>query len=1365
LTPNHYEYTYGDVINTSSLGYTYSGFVGDDTIDNVIITPEIKVVPETLDMVNAGEYNLVFTSSYSADNYEIVCNTNTIKINPKGLSATISNADYTSGDVFTGFVVTYTGFINGDTESVLNTENITFEFFKNGVSVGTDLPISPGTYTVKLAENNGIEALNYAVTESNVATLIVDAPPFDVSAIEFKLEYIYDGTEHFAEIISEVPSYIEVIWTNNGLTEVGSKTVTCTIKNGDIVLAEYSKELIVRKSVVTITVEDKSVVYGEDFTPVITAISENGVDITEQVLPDITCQYFNAATYPQSTVKPTNVGTYEIIITLDNTNYDATITNGTLTIGKATYDMSSVVFDDNSTTYTGLPQSLTATNLPAGVTATYTNATNAGTHTITATFAGDADNYNSIADMTAELTILPAPLTVTAANTIRKYGEPNSFTATYSGFVNGETADTVFSGQTLSYTTSATQTSQPGYYSVTPTGLTSTNHSIEYVAGELSVAAVYKQSDGTLYVTINDAFENPTSGAVYIVIAGGFTHSNGTKIPYLTTTINSDLVIPSGVTLKLPYVGEEITGTDTAGPSEFSDQTAARVAANLKTSITVADDVTIDVIGTLQIGGLAGPAYQYVAGGTVGGYAQILMGANSTMNVTGTVHCTGYIKETSLNNGSLVDHTSGTISIPFVVYDFCGGTNTSVTYVGGKITPFSEYDLPNIQTIFKIHYGANLIGYCDLYAQDKHNTTTTSMVGSSSSVINLTSSDSYIESKYTPEVFGYTTSKGITTLKIYGNANLGSMTMSVMGQTVDTKTVLFGVSYRYQVELYDGTFTMDQKVKLYPGATVKVGETSTLNISGQISLYTKFDDDVVFASRKYPAGYPAARIDVAGKVNITGTFGGLITPISDNAQLIISDSAVLTITSSEGDSGSASSASVMTQLLLGALGDVKQFYVERHKIVEVAKGRVKTENDTRIENIYSGTYYSLDNGWYAANGHLKYDANGGTPLSIADGSNFTIGVNGHTIVSSDLTTTVVTQDGYEFVGWYFDPDGTDGNQALGAVVYNTTTLYAKWEKLPDIISVRVTFDPQSGFFDANQVVTDTKNYNDYVYPSTVSGGYAMPTVTREGYTFNGWYTAATGGTKIEKLTDDFLTQYQNGSVTLYAQWTQNTSSGGCVAAGTLITLADGTKKKVEELTTDDMLLVFNHETGQLEAANIIFIDSENWTDYEVVNLEFSDGTIVKVIYEHGFYDLTLNKYVYIDANNFNDYLGHQFVNESLQSVTLVNAFITTEYTCAYSPVTVYHLNYFTEGLLSMPGGIEGLFNIFEFDENMKIDEELMKQDIEKYGLYTYEDFAEHVPYEVYMAFPAAYFKVSVGKGYITWDEIIVLIDRYLSKMV
>ena len=55
----------------------------------------------------------------------------------------------------------------------------------------------------------------------------------------------------------------------------------------------------------------------------------------------------------------------------------------------------------------------------------------------------------------------------------------------------------------------------------------------------------------------------------------------------------------------------------------------------------------------------------------------------------------------------------------------------------------------------------------------------------------------------------------------------------------------------------------------------------------------------------------------------------------------------------------------------------------------------------------------------------------------------------------------------------------------------------------------------------------------------------------------------------------------------------------------------------------------------------------------------------------------------------------------------------------------------------------------------------MAKDIETYGLYTYEDFAEYMPEEVYNMFPAQYFKVAVGKGYITFDEIVSLIERYL----
>ena len=225
-----------------------------------------------------------------------------------------------------------------------------------------------------------------------------------------------------------------------------------------------------------------------------------------------------------------------------------------------------------------------------------------------------------------------------------------------------------------------------------------------------------------------------------------------------------------------------------------------------------------------------------------------------------------------------------------------------------------------------------------------------------------------------------------------------------------------------------------------------------------------------------------------------------------------------------------------------------------------------------------------------------------------------------------------------------------------------------------------------------------------------------------------------------------------------------TKTGSCLLPGTMITMADGTKKPVEQIQPGDMLKVFNHYTGEYDVSPVVFNDSEPKQDVIVINLEFSNGSYIGVVAEHGFFDLDLMKYVYIDEYNYNDYVGHRFYSDGNSIVTLNRAYITTQYTEVYSPVTAYHLNYFTEDILSMPGGIEGLFNIFEYDDNLKYNEELMKQDIEKYGLYTYDDFKDYCSYEFYQAFPAEYLKVAVGKGYITFDEIIYLINRYKTKV-
>ena len=240
----------------------------------------------------------------------------------------------------------------------------------------------------------------------------------------------------------------------------------------------------------------------------------------------------------------------------------------------------------------------------------------------------------------------------------------------------------------------------------------------------------------------------------------------------------------------------------------------------------------------------------------------------------------------------------------------------------------------------------------------------------------------------------------------------------------------------------------------------------------------------------------------------------------------------------------------------------------------------------------------------------------------------------------------------------------------------------------------------------------------------------------------------------------------NGTMSAFSsEYNEDNPPDECLVEGTLITLADGTQKAVEELTGTESLLVWNMETGEYDSAPIMFVDSEPIGHYEVIELTFSDGRTVGVVAEHGFWDVDLNEYVYLDENA-DDFIGHDFVvrdGAGRSVVTLTDVDISTEVTTVYSPVTYGHLCYFANGMLTMPGGIEGLFNIFEVDpDTLTIDEESYASDIAEYGLYTYEEFAETFPIseEVFEAFNGQYLKVSMGKGLITEARIGELIARY-----
>lgn len=351
--------------------------------------------------------------------------------------------------------------------------------------------------------------------------------------------------------------------------------------------------------------------------------------------------------------------------------------------------------------------------------------------------------------------------------------------------------------------------------------------------------------------------------------------------------------------------------------------------------------------------------------------------------------------------------------------------------------------------------------------------------------------------------------------------------------------------------------------------------------------------------------------------------------------------------------------------------------------------------------------------------------------------------------------------------------GTGGEQKYDSstetMPSNLTVVNGMEAKYTDINSAcvdisKLTKDGPSGEvwdFSASTTVSGTKKYEGYLAHSSPSG-LSVKEGTRD-------YDAITVAQFSYTDEADATYYYFIG----YFMPNQYSSGGsGCVTLDTLFTMADGTQKRADELAVGDVVRVFNHITGQYEAAPIIFnthFDEEE-REYEVLHLQFANGKEVKIVAAHGFYDMTLMQYVYITNENYQDYIGHEFYSLNYdgtngEAVKLEKAFIETEMTRIFCPVSYFHMNSFANGFLNtpnIPGGITGLVNYFEYDADMKYNEEAMQRDIEKYGVYTYDDFKEYISEAAFNSSPSVHLKVAVGKGMITFEQILDVIDYLLS---
>ncbi len=151
-------------------------------------------------------------------------------------------------------------------------------------------------------------------------------------------------------------------------------------------------------------------------------------------------------------------------------------------------------------------------------------------------------------------------------------------------------------------------------------------------------------------------------------------------------------------------------------------------------------------------------------------------------------------------------------------------------------------------------------------------------------------------------------------------------------------------------------------------------------------------------------------------------------------------------------------------------------------------------------------------GWTPSLFTVSFDANNGSGEIIDKQA-----VYGETVEAADDPV----RDGYDFVGWYLDAEGTE-KYSFSAKVTGDLTLYAVWQAKSETEGERV-ISYQYNYDDMGEYTTQT-------YKATRKMR-APDAPSRSGYYFAGWSRDPEGTVMF-----DFSSERSTSSFTLYAQW-------------------------------------------------------------------------------------------------------------------------------------------------------------------------------------------------------------------------------------
>ncbi|MCI6627453.1 MAG: hypothetical protein MSH29_04085, partial [Tenericutes bacterium] len=165
-------------------------------------------------------------------------------------------------------------------------------------------------------------------------------------------------------------------------------------------------------------------------------------------------------------------------------------------------------------------------------------------------------------------------------------------------------------------------------------------------------------------------------------------------------------------------------------------------------------------------------------------------------------------------------------------------------------------------------------------------------------------------------------------------------------------------------------------------------------------------------------------------------------------------------------------------------------------------------------------------------------------------------------------------------------------------------------------------------------------------------------------------------------------------------------------------------KNIEDVNYNDLLLVWNYETGSYTYEYPIWIEKENYSD-NYFKISFEDGTNLKVVENHALFNADINEFVTIDKLEIGTTIA-KIVNNKIEYTKVKLIEVVNEGTNYYHVVSTRYYNIVANGILTTDDAVI-LSNLYGFNNDIS----WKNRNYSSIDLYTYSEFSDILPYYMY----------------------------------